>query len=114
MGDAHGLFEPNTVSHTGERAVAGTMAGLMKLGDEVTWEANYLGRTWRLSSRVTEYGPPRRFVADVVSVRSIGLNRRLSVSHALRRRRGVGLVFVEPKTTRPRRPATQPQLAPAP
>ena len=32
-----------STSHTGERAVAGTITGTMRLGDWVTWEARHLG-----------------------------------------------------------------------
>ena len=44
---------------TGERAVAGSTAGLLGLGDEVTWEARHLGVRQRLTSRVTACDRPR-------------------------------------------------------
>ncbi len=47
-----------SVSSTGERAVAGITSGRMALGDEVTWEARHLGRTRRLTSRITEFQRP--------------------------------------------------------
>ena len=50
-----------------ERAVAGVMSGRMRLGDDVTWEARHLGRTWRMTSRVTEYDRPARFVDEMVA-----------------------------------------------
>ena len=46
---------------TNERAVAGTMTGLMSLGDEVTWEAEHLGRRWTLTTRITRFDRPRSF-----------------------------------------------------
>ena len=48
-----------------ERAIAGVMHGKMRMGDEVTWEAKHLGRRWRLTSRITAFEPPHRFVDDM-------------------------------------------------
>ncbi len=45
-----------------ERAVAGVTSGLIGYGEEVTWEARHLGRRWRMTSRITEFDPPRRFI----------------------------------------------------
>jgi ligand-binding SRPBCC domain-containing protein len=56
-----------SVAVTGERAVAGVKSGRMNLGDEVTWEARHLGRTRRLTSRITEYERPHRFVDEMVA-----------------------------------------------
>lgn len=47
-----------------ERAVAGVTTGLLGAGDEVTWEARHLGFRWRLTSRITEFDRPRRFVDE--------------------------------------------------
>jgi ligand-binding SRPBCC domain-containing protein len=55
-----------SAAHTGERAVAGTTAGLVSLGDEVTWEARHLGLRWRLTARITVFEPPYRFVDEQV------------------------------------------------
>jgi ligand-binding SRPBCC domain-containing protein len=49
-----------------ERAVAGVTSGLLGPGDEVTWEATHFGVRQRLSSRITEFDPPRRFVDEMV------------------------------------------------
>lgn len=49
-----------------ERAVAGVTSGLLGPGDEVTWEATHFGLRQRLSSRITEFDPPRRFVDEMV------------------------------------------------
>lgn len=46
---------------TGERAVGGVTAGLMELGDEVTWRARHLGFTQELTSRITRFDRPRHF-----------------------------------------------------
>lgn len=49
-----------------ERAVAGVTSGLIGAGEEVTWEAWHLGRLWRMTSRITEFDPPHRFVDEMV------------------------------------------------
>ena len=49
-----------------ERAVAGVTAGLLALGDSVTWQARHFGLQMRLTSRITEFDPPRRFVDEMV------------------------------------------------
>jgi len=49
-----------------ERAVAGMTAGLLGAGDEVTWEATHFGVRQRLTSRITEFDPPNRFVDEMV------------------------------------------------
>lgn len=56
-----------SVSHTGERAVAGVSAGLMGLGDTVTWEAVHFGVRQRLTARITEFERPYRFVDEMVA-----------------------------------------------
>ena len=56
-----------SVAWSRERAVAGVMTGRMCLDDQVTWEARHLGRTWRMTSRITEYERPARFVDAMVA-----------------------------------------------
>jgi ligand-binding SRPBCC domain-containing protein len=36
-------------------------------GEDVTWEARHLGRTWRLTSRITQFEQPRRFRDTMVA-----------------------------------------------
>ena len=48
-----------------ERAIAGVTSGRMELGDSVTWQATHLGVTWRLTSRITAFDRPRRFVDEM-------------------------------------------------
>jgi ligand-binding SRPBCC domain-containing protein len=47
------------------RAVSGITHGIMKLGDEVTWEAVHLGILQRLTSQITEHERPRMFVDEM-------------------------------------------------
>ena len=46
---------------TGELAVSGVTTGLMKLGEEVTWEATHFGVRQKLTSRITRYDRPGHF-----------------------------------------------------
>jgi ligand-binding SRPBCC domain-containing protein len=50
---------------TGERAVAGRTSGLLRQGDQVTWEAVHLGIRQRLTVQVTRCEPPH-FFEDVM------------------------------------------------
>lgn len=57
-------LESMLASH--EQAVAGVRAGLIGPGQEVTWEARHFGRRWRMTSRITAFDPPHRFVDEMV------------------------------------------------
>lgn len=46
---------------SGERAVSGVTAGLIGLGQEVTWEATHFGIRQRLTSRITGFERPHYF-----------------------------------------------------
>lgn len=48
-----------------ERAVAGVTSGLIGPGEQVTWEAQHLGRMWRMTSRITAFDRPHRFVDEM-------------------------------------------------
>jgi ligand-binding SRPBCC domain-containing protein len=50
--------------HSGERAVDGVTAGLIGLGEFVTWRARHFGITWTMTSTITEWDRPRRFVDE--------------------------------------------------
>jgi ligand-binding SRPBCC domain-containing protein len=47
-----------------EEVVAGVMTGEMKLGNQVTWRARHFGIPWRMTSKITEYEHPIRFVDE--------------------------------------------------
>ena len=55
-----------SMAASGERAVAGVTSGLIGLGQEVSWEARHFGRTWHMTSRITEFDRPRWFVDEMV------------------------------------------------
>jgi ligand-binding SRPBCC domain-containing protein len=55
-----------TSSSTGERVVGGKTAGLLDLGDIVTFEAVHFGVRQRLTSKIVELNRPHRFVDEMV------------------------------------------------
>ena len=58
--------EANTASMRGsrERATGGVTSGILKLGDTVTWRARHFGIAFRMTSAITEYQYPSRFVDE--------------------------------------------------
>ncbi|WP_420488359.1 SRPBCC family protein [Gottfriedia acidiceleris] len=52
---------------TNERAVKGRTSGLIELGETVTWEATHFGVRQHLTSIITEFDPPYRFVDEMVN-----------------------------------------------
>ena len=55
-----------TTSSTKERAVAGVTSGLIGAGQSVTFEAVHFGVRQRLTSKITEFDAPHRFVDEMV------------------------------------------------
>jgi ligand-binding SRPBCC domain-containing protein len=49
---------------SGEQAVGGVTAGLIGLGEFVTWRARHFGITWTMTSTITEWDRPHRFVDE--------------------------------------------------
>jgi len=58
--DAH----VQSMAKSGERAVAGVTTGTISLGEEVTWRARHFGVPFTMTSRVTEWERPVRFVDE--------------------------------------------------
>jgi ligand-binding SRPBCC domain-containing protein len=56
-----------SMQHTGERAVGGVTQGLLALGDTVTWSARHFWVERKLTTRITEYQPYRRFIDEQTS-----------------------------------------------
>jgi ligand-binding SRPBCC domain-containing protein len=61
--DAHTV----SMSRSGEQAVAGVTSGVLRLGDTVTWRARHFGLPFTMTSRISEYDAPLRFVDEQVS-----------------------------------------------
>ena len=56
-----------SMQRSGERAVAGVTAGMIGLGELVTWKARHFGITWTMTSRIAELQRPTRFVDEQVT-----------------------------------------------
>ena len=52
--------------HTNERAIGGTMNGLINLNETVTWEAKHLYKTRRFTSKIIEMERPVNFIDEMV------------------------------------------------
>jgi ligand-binding SRPBCC domain-containing protein len=52
--------------HTGEKAIDGTMNGLMNENDWVTWQARHLYRQRRFTSKITEMKRPEYFTDEMI------------------------------------------------
>lgn len=48
----------------GERATAGVTNGIIGMGQFVTWQARHFGITWTMTSVITEWERPKRFVDE--------------------------------------------------
>jgi ligand-binding SRPBCC domain-containing protein len=51
-------------ARSGERAIGGVVEGQIQLGEFVTWRARHFGRTWTMTSVITEWDRPRCFVDE--------------------------------------------------
>jgi ligand-binding SRPBCC domain-containing protein len=81
-------FHVKSLAATGERAVAGRMAGLIELGESVTWEGRHFGVRQRFTARVTEFDRPRYFRDVMVA----GAFREFAHDHRFEERDGVTLM----------------------
>jgi ligand-binding SRPBCC domain-containing protein len=61
--DAH----TSSMKESGERIVDGVRTGAMAIGDTVTWRARHFGVSFRMTSKITEYESPTRFVDEQTS-----------------------------------------------
>ena len=60
-----------------ERPIAGVLAGGMRLGDTVTWEAEHFGVKQHLTTQISAYERPSRFTDEMVS----GIFQQLRHTH---------------------------------
>lgn len=74
-----------------ERAVAGVTSGMVKLDDEITWEATHLGVRHRLTSKIIEYDRPAMFVDEMLQ----GPFKRWHHKHFFENRDGKTLMIDE-------------------
>ena len=61
--DAHS----SSMSQTSERAVAGVTSGEIGPGETVTWSARHFGVRLRMTSQITDYERPMRFIDEQVA-----------------------------------------------
>lgn len=54
----------DSFEHSGEQAIGGVTAGVIGLGEFVTWRARHFGITWTMTSTITEWDRPHRFVDE--------------------------------------------------
>lgn len=80
-----------SVAFSRERAVGGVTSGKLELGDSVTWRATHFGITLQLTSRITEFDPPLRFVDEMVK----GPFRRLRHLHEFAKAPDGGTVMTD-------------------
>lgn len=73
-----------------ERAIGGVTSGLIGLGEEVTWRARHFGIPFTMTSRVTEFDRPNRFVDE----QQRGPFRRFHHEHLFERAEG-GTVMID-------------------
>ena len=57
----------HSLESSSERAVAGVTAGLIGMGESVTWEARHFGVRQRLTSRITVFDRPHHFRDSMVA-----------------------------------------------
>jgi ligand-binding SRPBCC domain-containing protein len=53
-----------SMAASGERAVGGVTSGRIGLGESVTWRARHFGVPWRMTSTITAFQRPVRFVDE--------------------------------------------------
>lgn len=58
-------LQANFTNFSNERAVAGRTTGLISLNETVTWYGKHLGFWQHLTSKITDFDPPRFFVDEM-------------------------------------------------
>jgi ligand-binding SRPBCC domain-containing protein len=56
-----------TLAHTNEQAVAGTVSGLIKQDETVTWKAKHLGKMRFLKVKISSMTAPQSFTDELVN-----------------------------------------------
>lgn len=56
-----------SMAASGEQVVGGVRSGSMRLGESVTWRARHFGVPFTMTSVITEYDAPHRFVDEQTS-----------------------------------------------
>ena len=59
-------FQSEAVKSSSEKAIAGRISGLIGLNETVTWYGKHLGVWQHLTTKITEFDPPRFFADEMV------------------------------------------------
>lgn len=62
-------FHVQSLAHTGEKIVAGVDAGLIELGQIVTFRGRHLGWTQEMTAQMTRFDRPRHFQDQMIQGR---------------------------------------------
>lgn len=57
-------FHQDSMAHSSEEAIGGVRSGVMTLGDTVTWRARHFGIWWTMTSEITAFERPHRFIDE--------------------------------------------------
>ena len=78
-------FHQESVSETGEKAIAGRTSGLIELGETVTWEAVHFKVKQQLTTKITAMNPPYSFTDEMVK----GIFKSLKHEHLFSEENGI-------------------------
>jgi ligand-binding SRPBCC domain-containing protein len=73
----------DSMARSRERAVSGITSGLIGMDEEVTWEARHFGLPWRVTSRITMFEEPHRFVDEMTEPGPFRFFRHEHVFHTV-------------------------------
>ena len=74
-----------STTKTNEKAIAGTVTGLINLGETVTWKATNFGITQKLTSKITAFKRPFHFRDEQVK----GAFRSFTHDHFFKQQNGI-------------------------
>ena len=55
-----------STAHTGEKAIAGVLTGLINVNETVTWQAKHLGKQRQFTSKIIEMSGPDLFLDEMI------------------------------------------------
>jgi ligand-binding SRPBCC domain-containing protein len=74
-----------SMESTNEKAIAGRTAGLIEMGEEVTWQATHFGIKQKLTSKITRFDFPNSFRDEMVA----GAFKKFTHDHVFLAKNGV-------------------------
>ena len=73
-----------SMQQTNEKAIAGRTSGLIKLGEEVTWQATHFGIQQKLTAKITRFEFPNSFRDEMVK----GAFKKFTHNHIFLEKKG--------------------------